>query len=83
MQLDDEEKCFDGINGAMQVLSLRSYGYPEHGFAEICMDDLDNKDATIVTRQGEVNVHLATGVQQGSTISCVISNPTTRFKFLA
>ncbi|EJK69749.1 hypothetical protein THAOC_08960, partial [Thalassiosira oceanica] len=77
---EDEEKCFDRIEGAVQMAAMLSIGMPDDGYLEIRSEDLTERECTVVTDRGEVKIDYLVGLPQGQKMSVTTSNIVLRHK---
>ena len=71
---EDEEKFFDRVTHALQVLTMLKAGIPSEGYIEMKGEDMSNRRCTVITSLGEVVIDYKVGLPQGQTPSVLNCN---------
>ena len=77
---EDEEKYFDRITHALQVLTMLKVGIPPEGYIEIKAEDMTNRVCVVKTSIGEITINYKVGLPQGQTPSVLNCNLVSRIK---
>ena len=70
---EDEEIFFDRVTVELQMLAMKTFGFPDQGYCEWNMESILERGVNITTKYGNI-AEVLTGVPQGSTLSVHIAN---------
>ena len=71
---EDEEKFFDKVTVELQMMVMKTFGFPDQGYCEWNMESMCELGVNITTKYSNIMANFLTGVPQGSTLSVHIAN---------
>ena len=72
--LGDEAKFFDKVTVELQMMAMKTFGFPDQGYCEWNIESMYERGVNITMKYGNVMANFLTGVPQGSTPSVHIVN---------
>ena len=62
---EDEEKCFDRVTVELQMMAMKTFGFPDQGYCEWNMESMFGRGVNINTKYGNVMANFLTGNLKG------------------